>query len=323
MRIPGLKTAKLTARRLLGRLRSGAVILGYHRISDDPWDPFDLGVGVERFREQMAVLVERARVVELERLVEDRARADRRARSVAVTFDDGYLECLDEVAPILEGLGAPATVFAISGMLGEEPWWERLSRLLAPSRVLSGPLELGSDGERRVQAAGLEAHPDVRRGLTLEVHRVLAPLAPERRNAELDRLSSALGVEREEAGHRCLTAQELRQLTRSGVVRVGAHGHAHVELGRLPPAEQRRDVERSKQVLEEVLGVPVRGISYPHGSSSAGTPELVRQAGFTYGCCSRPAAVLAASDPYLLPRIWVPDVDGARFERWLTSWTGR
>jgi peptidoglycan/xylan/chitin deacetylase (PgdA/CDA1 family) len=323
LRIPGLKTAKLTTRRLLGRLRSAPVILGYHRVSDDPWDPFDLGVGVENFHEQMETLVELGRVIELDQLVEGRRRDDRRTKRVAVTFDDAYVECLTEVAPVLERFGIPATVFAISGSLGEEPWWDRLARILAPSRELPEPIELVLDDERRELFERTKSGGSARKDLTIEVHRQLVGRTPGLRDAALGRLARSLGPAPTTVEHRCLTADELVQLRRSGLVQVGSHGHGHLELGRLTSAEQRQDIEQSKRALEGLLGEVVSGISYPHGSSSRCTPDLVREAGFRYGCGSRPAHVLPATDPYDLPRIWVPDVDGERFRRWLVGWIGR
>lgn len=339
MRVPGVKTAALQARRLYGRLRAGAVVLGYHRVSASSWDPFGIGVDTRHFAEQLEVLSRFARPLPLEELLDARGRRDRRRRTVVVTFDDGYSECLTEVAPLLERHEVPATVFAISGLLGEEPWWERLARILAPQRELQGPIELEglsvgfSDG--RDAADGRDAGAGERPALVRDAHRTLAAAAPERRELLLDRLAESVaedggadddsedGTDDDKApDHRTLSAEELRTLARCALVTIGAHGHQHLELAELSTAEQRREIERSRRLLEEILGRSPSAFSYPHGSQDARTRQEVRRAGFACACASRPGPVLPSSDDYALPRLWVPNVDGERFRPWLQSWTG-
>lgn len=45
------------------------------------------------------------------------------ARSVAVTFDDGYRSVVETALPLLVELGVPATVFVIAGRLGSDNCW--------------------------------------------------------------------------------------------------------------------------------------------------------------------------------------------------------
>jgi peptidoglycan/xylan/chitin deacetylase (PgdA/CDA1 family) len=67
------------------------------------------------------------------------------------------------------------------------------------------------------------------------------------------------------AGERVpLSVAELRGLAAAGHV-IGAHGHSHRMLTTLPAAEARQDIERSKQLLEDLLGHEVAHFSYPYG----------------------------------------------------------
>lgn len=77
------------------------------------------------------------------------------AGHASLTFDDGLADNLDALVPLLEGEGAPATVFVVTGWLGQEhpaaPW----------ARIVT------ADEVRALDAAGLEigahsvTHPDL------------------------------------------------------------------------------------------------------------------------------------------------------------------
>jgi peptidoglycan/xylan/chitin deacetylase (PgdA/CDA1 family) len=102
-----------------------ALILMYHRVDEDVNDPFRIIVHPKRFREHLRRLGGLADVVPLNELV-PLGRGPR--PRVAITFDDGYIDNLEQAVPELERAGAPATVFAISDLLGspDECWWDQL-----------------------------------------------------------------------------------------------------------------------------------------------------------------------------------------------------
>jgi len=122
---------------------------------------------------------------------------------------------------------------------------------------------------------------------------------------------------------RALTADELSELSRDDLVDIGAHGETHSLLAQLPAATQESEIQRSKAVLERVLGRPIVGFSYPYGSVSATTAEIVRRAGYAFACASHTDVASAASHRFVLPRFWIPDWDGRTFSRWLTRWLRR
>lgn len=103
---------------------------------------------------------------------------------------------------------------------------------------------------------------------------------------------------------RWMTWDQVRELRRLGH-EIGAHTCNHVDLGKVAGAEAQREIEESKQALEDQLGEAVDLFSYPYGRIDQITEEnrdLVRQAGLR--CC--PSAyggpVRAGDDPYYLLR---------------------
>lgn len=95
-------------------------VLAYHAIGDCHSDPHNLFVPVERFAGQMSYLARIHRVVPLDEVV----RGTAPARSVALTFDDGYVSVFTEAAEILARHGFPATVFVPTAYIGGRNEWD-------------------------------------------------------------------------------------------------------------------------------------------------------------------------------------------------------
>jgi peptidoglycan/xylan/chitin deacetylase (PgdA/CDA1 family) len=69
---------------------------------------------------------------------------------VGLTFDDGYEDFLRTALPTLETLGFSATLFVVTGMLGEENTWEHRGGSRVRLRLLD------ADGVREVSRRGME-----------------------------------------------------------------------------------------------------------------------------------------------------------------------
>jgi peptidoglycan/xylan/chitin deacetylase (PgdA/CDA1 family) len=89
---------------------------------------------------------------------------------------------------------------------------------------------------------------------------------------------------------------------------LGTHSHGHAPLSRLGEGIARDEIGQSLDILEEVTGVRVRGISYPYGGATA-VDETVAQVaadfGLAYGLTMRNGINGAAelAQPMLLARI--------------------
>jgi polysaccharide deacetylase family protein (PEP-CTERM system associated) len=63
---------------------------------------------------------------------------------------------------------------------------------------------------------------------------------------------------------------------------VASHGHGHQLIHSLQPSEFRADVSRSKQYLEDLLGMPVRGYRAPSFSITDWAIPILQELGFDY-----------------------------------------
>jgi peptidoglycan/xylan/chitin deacetylase (PgdA/CDA1 family) len=117
---------------------------------------------------------------------------------------------------------------------------------------------------------------------------------------------------------RTLTASELRDLTRSGLVTLGSHTCTHASLPGLGSDERRRELTESRARLEEIAGQPVDLFAFPSGRHDAASEEAVRDAGYRAACTFSFGRVTPGADRYAIPRFCIgPDHDRFRLARQL------
>jgi len=106
----GIACACLPFTQSANMLFPGLRILMYHRVAE--LECFDqLTVTPARFEQQMQRLAQGTQVLSLSESLNRLAVGSRNRPTVAVTFDDGYLDNLHHALPILERYQVPATIF--------------------------------------------------------------------------------------------------------------------------------------------------------------------------------------------------------------------
>lgn len=103
---------------------SGAVVLAYHDIDDDPANATTYLAKPERLREQLLSVISWGfTCVELGDLCDRQARGEPLDGLAAVTFDDGLHGVYRHALPILRDLDVPATVFVVADPESSaQPW---------------------------------------------------------------------------------------------------------------------------------------------------------------------------------------------------------
>jgi peptidoglycan/xylan/chitin deacetylase (PgdA/CDA1 family) len=101
-----------------------------------------------------------------------------------------------------------------------------------------------------------------------------------------------------------LSWRALREITSAGI-EVASHSHTHPQLDRMPLPLVRDEVRRSRQILEDNLGVPIEGFAYPFGYWDGNVRSSVSAAGYSYACSVGELAVSTAADALTLPRVTV------------------
>lgn len=117
-----------------------------------------------------------------------------------------------------------------------------------------------------------------------------------------------------------LGAEELRELARSGI-ECGAHSHTHIALDAVPIDVAAREIELSKNVLEERTEQEVRSFAYPFGYESPRIRALVAGAGYTSACRVNYTMSCASEDVFGLSRL--PVYGDCTLDQFASLVTGR
>lgn len=299
------KALSTLARRLSPSRSAGdAVVLMYHRIA--PLDVAGGGVAVppSLFEEHLAALEASFRVLPLAEVVRACAAGAIPRRSVAITFDDGYVDNLTEAKPLLERHEVPATVFVVSGYVGSGRrfWWDELERICMSPGTLPDRLELTVHAAARTW--DVDAAAD-RRPLFRDLREVLGPLEECERDEMLAQLRSWADVAPDGSEVETMSSDQLQELARGGLVDVGAHTVTHPRLTGLPPERRLEEIRGSVRQLEGFVGRGVTLFSYPFGAHDRTTVDCAREAQLACACATVAGGVDRATDPYRLPRLYV------------------
>lgn len=220
---------------------------------------------------------------------------------VMLTFDDGYRDVIEHVAPTCAALGLPVAVFPIAGHLGGDPlcwvdaWYDllhRARRRAAPGRL---PLVSPDDTPPPIDA-------DLRWWVRGPIKERLHALDPAARARALTALAEALDVPPAPARSSLYcTRAELTALRRAGHT-LGGHGVRHHRLSRCAPAERDAELRGAMRLLDALEAPAPRVFCYPDGDHDAETVEATARAGFEIAFTVQPGVIEPDADPLRWPR---------------------
>jgi peptidoglycan/xylan/chitin deacetylase (PgdA/CDA1 family) len=203
------------------------------------------------------------------------------AMRVALSFDDGFRNHAEVVAPILRRYQVPATFFVPTRHTtpGRYLWFAYLSMLsrFFPGNgfMFRGEFIDMSPGERRATMLRLEA-----RLLAMTPH----PSAMyEAIDEELPRLDDFM--DRDHLDDRCagMTLEQLEELASDSLFTLGAHTVDHPLLTRCTREEQLRQMSANKDWIERLSGRRCDALAYPGSAYNGDVLQQCREAGFTAG----------------------------------------
>lgn len=315
-------------RRVRGRSKpsTGPAILMYHRVATPPVDPWGLSVAPARFEDQLAALAKYREVVTMNDFAAGLDAGTLPRRAVALTFDDGYRDNLSNAAPRLKVAGAPAVLFLTGDAIGRDTpfWWDELARIIMLQR---GPVRYGLtlgtrylEGDLPAMAADEAPDPGwraweeartVRETTYVELWQSLQRVQPAERVASMGTLRQMAPAVPTDTDELPMDESEVSQLSAFGMS-IGGHAMSHQPLTTLVSPDRRAEIEASRARCVALSDGGAMGFAFPHGDRDEETIGMVRDAGFTWACSTRSAAVKPGGfDRFDFPRVTAPDVSGA------------
>jgi len=324
---PSLATTGYLRRRAQG---GNLCIVTYHGIVPAGYEVTDPGqdgvlVTAENFRRQLRMLKTNYRVISPEHVLHWSADGEQLPpKSILLTCDDGLLNTLTEMAPILREEELSCLFFVLGASAHQNSqtlWYENLYLLLLAAPAASYSLEsLGMTIELRDRAGRrrawwnlvmkLSQFEESARSDLVETLRVSFGLSGEwNREQTKDDLSRRRFC--------VLNVYELRGLAELGMS-IGSHTLSHPVLSQQAPELAWKEISESRGVLEDAVGRPVWALAYPFGDAASVTSreqEMAMRAGFQCAFMNVGGGFGAPLPRFALPRVHVTaDMGLAEFE---------
>lgn len=203
------------------------------------------------------------------------------SRAVLVTCDDGLVNTLTDMLPVLLSEGVSCLFLVTANSCSNDPgmlWYEELYHLMRTKPLADSDLPLPSAGAEYPSSMSFQARwwSAVRQASRLDARTRTDWMRKVR-----DHCGPARAL-RSEKRWRLLNAAELKRLAAAGMS-IGAHTLSHPVLSLCSDEEARREIQESKIILERALGRAAWAFAYPFGNpSTMGERELrlAREAGF-------------------------------------------
>ena len=212
---------------------------------------------------------------------------------VALTFDDGLRNHVEQAYPVLQKLGLPATFFVCPGLIESRSWlWNHEARArmrrLGANQLLALTQTLQPDGP------GIEGIVAWMKSLSLEQR-----LAAEGRIREATPDFVPTASERQ--AYDLLGWDDLKRLDPT-LITIGSHTVDHPILSTLDDHQVAFELGRSRGWLEEALGRPIDLFCYPNGSQDARVRRMATQT-YRAAVSTTEGRVLPGVDWHDIPRI--------------------
>jgi len=297
---------------IISMVSDGVAVLRYHSVQDAPEAVTNsIGIGITHsaglFREQMELLARKYTLVTMDCVLNylQGARA-LPPRSVAITFDDGFVDNYEVAKPILDFYGVPATFYVTVSSLESPypPWYIRLRHAFSTS---CQKMWLSNDEGIYFQLS--DDHS--RNSALVKACQLCAKLAGNEQNNLITAIEEMLQVDSYMPDPSLmLTWEQVKRIHAAGHI-IGSHTLTHPNMAYINDADILfEEMISSKKQIEEHLGKPVIHFSYPspmlepHWSEQ--TVDACRRAGYMTATTCTSGKVRNGDNPLALKRMWVP-----------------
>ncbi|MCF7982723.1 MAG: polysaccharide deacetylase family protein [Pseudomonadales bacterium] len=285
-------------------------VLIYHHVLPENVNMLDEGaIGVAAFNWQMRLVSKVFNVLTLDQALELLKKDSLPRRSVAITFDDGYLDNYTEALPILNRYGLMATFFVVGNAVKEGNIWnQRLTEAIL--KFDCEKVDLTEIGLGIISLANEEEKVNANLVLNEQLKN-LAPKEQNRKVAYITRLSRERNFRRA-----MLNEAQIAKMVDGGM-EIGCHTMNHPMLSVVPIDAAEQDILESKYYLNEVSGQNIKYFAYPYGKLgqhfTVQHAKLVEKLDFKAAFTSDWGTLCKETNPFLINRFTPWDKTPIRF----------
>src|SRR3989344_4670599 len=243
-------------------------IIDYHYIRDNKNDVFKLpGYSRDAFRGHLDFLKNHYQIVRLDELVACKKEKKDMEKYCSIVFDDGIADHYENAFPELMARGISAFFFPIASVFdGKAPVTIKMHVVFSVT-------------DRKRIADSLENY--IKEGFA-------------------DSLFSEIVKDEKEFCKRFfMQSEQLKEMHKAGMG-IGVHGYHHNSLKFMTPMEQKDDIIKARDIVENIINDKVEAFSYPFGDCDNHSLDILRDAGFRYGVFYDSRRVSLGNDDLLL-----------------------
>lgn len=195
-------------------------------------------------------------------------------RSVAITIDDGYADSFNTIFPLLKKHQLTATFFISTAGLQDQYLWDELVAFT----VINTPKRAISFNNKHYSLISIEERHHCMKSCLEEIKYC----SVKKRNELIKTLLNE--TELTSLNNQFLTKEQVVILSDSGMG-IGAHTHNHPILMSESERDAQQEIQKSKSIIEGILGKDVHYFAYPNGRYQQDFDDthiaMVKEAGFS------------------------------------------
>ncbi|MBL7893953.1 MAG: polysaccharide deacetylase family protein [Bacteroidia bacterium] len=262
----------------LMKARKKSIIINFHGVTSVIGNRFNnRHFDVSDFEKTLVYLKHNFNIVSLSEIFKNhQSGVAPQKKTVALTFDDGYLNNFTVALPILKKHNIPATFYLISKGLQDDSYYvwpdivDLIQKNIRKDIILNSYVfkfpgfyceELDKSLVDFIKSSGYSRDTYINElALAYPYYKTTAKQFPEL--IELIR------------------KDDFSKYSQEPLIEYGSHTHAHYNLEYLTDEESRFEMGESKRIIVELTGKKVISIAFPDGSYSKRTLELAKEAGY-------------------------------------------
>jgi len=288
-------------------------ILAYHSISDIP-DYLNISLPVSIFKNQLQYLKNNYQVVSLEHAVNIICSKRLKDDIIVITFDDGYMDNYRNAFPLLKEFNIPATIFLTVNPIQQRQPLFIDALIYAIYSTTQTKLDLSNVG---LGIYNIKSRKSKIKTINI-INEYSKKICEKERNNILDEIFKKLNITFNTPYLRelMLTWDAVKIMQNRGIS-FGSHSLSHPVLSRITIDQAQEEISKSKDIMEDKIGVKINTFAYPYGGVAdinEEVIELIKRNGFTSACTLIHGANKLNCNKYMLRRIMVGNNVVSKFE---------